>query len=61
MPGKREPGEKLPKILEIRLRYSASLACLSIIREEGLISSDEEYFYLQRKIKDKYRKEGLEI
>jgi hypothetical protein len=37
------------------IMYSAQLAYLSILRNEGLITDNEEYLYLQQKIRDKYR------
>lgn len=43
------------KDYEKSMMYCMQLACLSIIRDEGLITDDEEYLYLQQKIRDKYR------
>ena len=41
------------------IMYSAQLAYLSILRNEGLITDNEEYLYLQQKIRDKYREEPV--
>ena len=43
------------KDYEKSMMYCMQLACLSIIRDEGLITDDEEYLYLQQKIREKYR------
>ena len=43
------------KDYEKSMMYCMQLACLSMIRDEGLITDDEEYLYLQQKIRDKYR------
>ena len=52
---------KLPKDFIDRLQYSASLACLAICKEEGIIVNETEYMMLRNKIQDKYRKKGLKI
>lgn len=45
------------KDYEKSMMYCMQLACLSMIREEGLITDSEEYLYLQQKIRDKYRED----
>ena len=45
------------KDYEKSMMYCMQLACLSMIREEGLITDNEEYLYLQQKIRDKYRED----
>ena len=55
---KKSKSTKIPNSLVQQIKLTASLACLSMMREEGCLEDEIEYFGLQHKIKEMYRKRG---